>query len=407
MNPSEKTDAQVHYSTAERAGQGFAQPPEGFGREGSLSGRNCSRERLESSSIEQAKAQEVFLELGSPAAQEPCGINQRMPSPIFAAKQPPKQNWRGVNESAFQRVREGLFTESVRSDSIINRTKAIHKMLDSAGDAEGILRVCQEEMDRFSHLEIVKACLRLATIQGNGVADHASGILNRLAHIAAETSTAFDGEKIAILSWSFATLGIRHDALFLSLARETQHKIKSIESKDIATIAWSFAKFGYRSERLFRILSLESRLKIRSFTPQAIANIALAYARNGFRDTQLFAALSGEAIRKINDFPPLALANTAWAFVRLGFGERVFFAAISLEARRKIAEFTPGTVATMAWAFATLRIRDEELLSELWGSIDAGRFELSDAQKACIEFAQETFGNWENTHNPPKRDFQS
>lgn len=173
----------------------------------------------------------------------------------------------------------------------------------------------------------------------------------------------FTPQDITGVLWSFASLGVRNEALMSVSAAEVVAKIREFDQRQLSKIAWSFAKCGLWNEQLVGAIVDECILKMGDFTAQSISHISWAMAQWGTRREDLMDAIALEAQRKITEFAPAQLGMTAWSFASLQLSATPLMTRISAEAQCKVSQFKTQDLAHLAWAFANLKNQDASLFN--------------------------------------------
>ncbi|KAG1660532.1 hypothetical protein FOA52_003883 [Chlamydomonas sp. UWO 241] len=134
----------------------------------------------------------------------------------------------------------------------------------------------------------------------------------------------------ALVAWSFASAGVRHDALFALFARlaGSPHGVRAMSTQDLINIAWAFA-----ADQKARV--------------SAAATVRAASATRAAR-------LGVGAIPPVTQTPPARLAPLVSCLVDA--------------AHDRLHEFTPTQAATLGWALGVLNFGHAEFMAELAGA---------------------------------------
>lgn len=111
----------------------------------------------------------------------------------------------------------------------------------------------------------------------------------------------FKSQALTLISFGFASLGIRSDELFEKIAKRSVNIIKYFNPQALTNITWAFAVLNYRNESAFLEAITEQTIKtIDAFDTRHITNMAWAFATLDINNTKSLLLLS-KYIRKYLD----------------------------------------------------------------------------------------------------------
>ncbi|CAE8741367.1 unnamed protein product [Polarella glacialis] len=165
----------------------------------------------------------------------------------------------------------------------------------------------------------------------------------------------FNEHELAMISWAFATAGMKHSEseLFHEIAAAAMPRMGEFNEQDLAMSAWAFATAGTKQaeSELLHGLAAAAVPRIGKFKEQELAMTAWAFAKAGVSHSELFCALSTTALPRIGKFTSQGLPNLVWAFASVAWSDPELFNAVASEALLRISEFTYQGLSNLAWAF--------------------------------------------------------
>jgi hypothetical protein len=170
--------------------------------------------------------------------------------------------------------------------------------------------------------------------------------------------------SMSIVSWSCATLRLRHEPLFAKIQWIVSPRIDQLKSYEFSNVLWAFSKMCLSTDALFEAASqrLLSR-PIGGMTPQCLATVVWSYTTSKRRDAAVFASVASEIGRLAEDMKTQEISNTLWAFAKSRCLDDDLFDTLSVVAKNKIAQFNAQELANTVWSFATVGLRREDLFS--------------------------------------------
>jgi len=172
----------------------------------------------------------------------------------------------------------------------------------------------------------------------------------------------FKEQEMKDLLWSLSKAGVRHPAVFKSVAQHlvgsdnshTGRGLDNFSSQGLANLCWSFAKQAQLNSEVSNSL-IESTGR-------------LAVYETSWRDVgkplikKLFSKIAERALNNgLSTYKPQDISNTCWAFATLGMLHRPFFKAVSMEIKERFKSkatehqrFKAQEIANLVWSFATL-----------------------------------------------------
>jgi hypothetical protein len=194
----------------------------------------------------------------------------------------------------------------------------------------------------------------------------------------------FKSQEIKDVLWSYSKVGIRHPALFQSVAQyllggeaTTAERLDEFSPQGLGNTAWAFARQAQLSADVSERLKGSSNL--------ANSNGRLAVYTTSYIDVgelllqRFFSAIAEADLRvhcELQRCRPQDLANTAWAFAVLGLKNVAFMEATKKELVDRTNRFVRGEVngmtqfkgqelANLLWALATLNMPAGDILRVL------------------------------------------
>eukprot|EP00667_Euglena_gracilis_P001360 EG_transcript_1361 len=173
-------------------------------------------------------------------------------------------------------------------------------------------------------------------------------------------------KALAKLAWAAATLEVRNDRLWHSIATRVAEDgtLVGCSPQTLANLAWALAKVGRPpGPAALRALArrLHSPVLLRHASAQAIANSLWALATLSCQDPKPFWAIAALLLENrplLASFNAQELANTAWAFATAGIRSDALMAAVADRiAEDEVAcQLDSQNTANVLWAFATLAV---------------------------------------------------
>lgn len=169
----------------------------------------------------------------------------------------------------------------------------INSELSKTTMAEEVVRICQRDIERFNEVNISTAIHRLGkfTQTNRELSDSTYIWMDALAEKAADKLQDFKPQHLANIAWSFATLGIYNETLFLRISHQIKQKLKDFTPQNLSNTVWAFAALGIHSEELFNVIADEVELKLQRCNSQCLSNIAWSFAVHGIFPSSLAKAL--------------------------------------------------------------------------------------------------------------------
>ena len=84
----------------------------------------------------------------------------------------------------------------------------------------------------------------------------------------------FKAQGLANTAWAFATLELREERLFTTLAKAAGWRECEFNAQEFTIIAWAFAKVKQLNEKLFTVLTNVGERHMGEFNAQGLANTA-------------------------------------------------------------------------------------------------------------------------------------
>jgi len=188
----------------------------------------------------------------------------------------------------------------------------------------------------------------------------------------------FKEQEIKDLLWSLSKAGVRHPAVFKSVAKHlvgsdsghTGRGLDNFSSQGLGNLAWSYAK--------------QAQLATEVSDGMIESTGRLAVYETSWRDVgeplikRLFSKIAERAIDSncgLSTYKPQDISNTCWAFASLGILHRSFFGAVSTEVQERLQpkskdsvelpKFKAQEIANLVWSFATLNSSADGLMEHL------------------------------------------
>lgn len=174
------------------------------------------------------------------------------------------------------------------------------------------------------------------------------------------------------LLWAYATVG-GHGAelLFLPAAEEivgVRGGVGDFDAQALSNTLWSYATAGVRAEALFNLAADEviAQARMGEFSSQGLANVAWAFAKARVAAATLFEGIAATTLPLIATFQPQSVSNLVWAFATAGAKAEELFEAVSKEVARRGVRVSDGwsaqALSIVAWAYATAQAPGRDVL---------------------------------------------
>mmetsp|Transcript_86790 Transcript_86790/g.201942 ORF Transcript_86790/g.201942 Transcript_86790/m.201942 type:complete len:873 (+) Transcript_86790:133-2751(+) len=200
-------------------------------------------------------------------------------------------------------------------------------------------------------------------------------LLMTIAGITARHLSEFKPYELSNLLWAYAKLSICPPELLTNVtARLLSRNEGEFKVQCLSTIAWSFATLKRRNLVVFTSLASELAAHAVEMKPQEISNTLWAFAKSRCPNTELFHVLGTVAAEEsmIWQFKPQELSNTAWAFATVGLQHPALFSQVENVSIRKRHEMVPQNIANILWSFAKLQIHS-------WSNLFSSLLEVAGA----------------------------
>lgn len=190
----------------------------------------------------------------------------------------------------------------------------------------------------------------------------------------------FKAQEIKDILWSLSKVGIRHPAVFKSVAKHlvgsdddvllghVGRGLQDFSPQGLGNLSWSYAKQAQLAAEVDEsTIGSTGRLAV-------FETVCLDVGEKLIQ--RLFAGICEQAFQgpnALSRFKPQDLSNTCWAFATLGLLHRKFFDAVSDQVHLRILEgqrddnnpachFKAQEIANLVWSFATLNHKSNGLL---------------------------------------------
>eukprot|EP00668_Euglena_longa_P046324 GGOE01062009.1.p1 GENE.GGOE01062009.1~~GGOE01062009.1.p1 ORF type:complete len:560 (+),score=155.75 GGOE01062009.1:54-1682(+) len=186
-------------------------------------------------------------------------------------------------------------------------------------------------------------------------------------------SSQWTDQGFAIFAWSFARLGVRDAAMMKAIGRVLlqPNGLGRFSGQSLAVLASAYAMMLLRHESLFlaiaRTICENTDIVLDS---QAIVTIAWAFARVQVRDIDLMVRLARQAAphaELLSSFSPVGIARMVWAFAKLYVPLPSFLHAVAhwMQQVGAVAELEPHTITMILCAFASMQFSAREVLGHV------------------------------------------
>lgn len=184
---------------------------------------------------------------------------------------------------------------------------------------------------------------------------------------------------MSIVTWSLATLRLRHKDLFAKIAWIVCPRIDQLKPFELSNLLWAYAKMATVPRQLFMVASERMlRRRPKTFKAQCLSTIAWSYATAEKRDATVFASIAEELMLMTTEMKTQEIANTLWAFAKNRCADADLFHVLSTAAvaEKKIHQFKAQELSNTVWAFATVGIVHADLFAEIEEVAAAKRFQM-------------------------------
>eukprot|EP00913_Durusdinium_trenchii_P006531 g6135.t1 len=168
-----------------------------------------------------------------------------------------------------------------------------------------------------------------------------------------------DPQGLAIVAWSFATVGRKDEVLLQRIAEEARSKLDSFGVQNISNLVWANATLGLRADALHADLLRHSLARLDDFTTQELAIVNWAFTKLAYPVGDDWKAALRQRVLRLKEYAPSELSMIAWALAMRGDYDPDLLAYIARRSMELMRSFTGQNLATIIWAIATISYKDK------------------------------------------------
>lgn len=302
--------------------------------------------------------------------------------------------------------------QELRLNKTINR-EITHAA--SKGDVNSVLDVTWSHLNSMNGVNLATSLHRVArhsiedetqkgNIQSHPGFDPMMKAIERKARWAVESgqdsnsmeaqSAGFPAQCASIVAWSCATLSVRNDRLFGTLAELVAPRLRELKPYEVTNLVWAFTKLSVPCTHLFQNVATMLQGRRRGeYKAQCLAAAAWSFAKSSSisrsLQSQLFKSIADEILPQVHSLKPQEVVNVVWSFGQMKIKHQRLFEEIaaSFLTLSGSSRFSTTQMTNILTAFAQVQFRHAESIGKICGVVLRNSHSLTPEDSSSLLWA--------------------